>query len=316
MQKRKVLIPLCVVFIFSILVTLIAINRDSAPTEDTVSASASEKTEIRVFKDIRYGPEAVQTLDLNLPVGGTKDRGLVIFLHGGGWIGGDKSSVEKSYPVFKSNKYFATASINYSLVNDGKSDIHDIIDDITLAMEQIKTLASSYSVNLNKVVLGGHSAGGHLSLLYAYKYADISPIELVGVFASAPVADLSIEAFYTDNTYGDEKKMCTIISQLCGKDFDSKTRKSVKDILDEHSAINYVSDSTVPTIILHGSNDTIAPIFGSLMLTEELTKHAVNHELVLFENAGHSMKNCEETRKYASELMLACVKEWFDITTE
>ncbi len=316
MRSKKAIIPLCVVFIFSILVTLIAINRDSTPKDSTVSVSENEKIEIRVFKDIRYGPDSKQTFDLNLPIGGKKEKGLVLFLHGGGWVGGDKSSVEKSYPVFKSNKYFATASINYRLVNDGKSDINDIIDDITLAMEQIKALASGYSVNLTKVVLGGHSAGGHLSLLYAYKYADISPLEPVGVFASAPVADLSIEAFYTDNTYGDEKKMCTIISQLCGKTFDSKTRKSVKAILDEHSAINYVSSSTVPTVILHGSNDTIAPIFGSLMLTEELSKHSVNHELVLFENAGHSMKNCEETRKYASKLMLACVKEWFDITTE
>ncbi len=316
MRSKKITFLLFVVFLFSVLITLVAVNRDKEPQQSTPVISDFSQTEVLVFKDISYGSHPLQTFDLNLPVGAKEENGLVLFLHGGGWVNGDKASVTDSYPVFNSNKYYATASINYRVVSDGESDIYDIIDDITLALKQIKALAAGYSVNLSKVVLGGHSAGGHLSLLYAYKYADISPIELAGVFASAPVADLTIEAFYTDNTYGDVNKMCTIISLLCGKTFEIKTKKSVEGLLSEHSAINYVSDTTVPTVILHGSNDTISPIFGSLMLSEELKAHHINHELVVFENAGHSMKNCEETREYASKLMIACVKEWFDITTE
>jgi len=314
MHSKKVILILSVVLLFSLTIALSAYS-GGTPDESIKDVPASAGTEVRVFKDIRYGPHPNQTFDLNLPVGGHGEKGLVLFLHGGGWVGGDKESVSKSYPVFHANKHYATASINYRLVNDGESDISDIIDDITLAMKQIKLFAEGYSVNLTKAVIGGHSAGGHLCLLYAYKYKDIAPLELVGVLASAPVPDLSIEAFYTDNTYGDEKRMCTIISLLCGKSFNSETRSTVKTLLQEHSPINYVSDAAVPTIILHGSNDTIAPLFGSLMLTEELSKYSINHELVLFENAGHSMKNCEETREYASKLMLACVKEWFGITT-
>jgi len=314
MHSKKIILILSVMLLFSFSVAL-AVFLGNSPEDNIQDIPASTETQIRVFKDISYGPHPKQTFDLNLPVGGKGEQGLVLFLHGGGWVGGNKESVSKSYPVFNANKHYATASINYRLVNDGESDIGDIIDDITLALEQIKTFAAGYSVNLSKVVIGGHSAGGHLCLLYAYKYKDKSPLEVVGVLASAPVPDLSIEAFYTDNTYGDEARMCTIISQLCGKSFTAETRRLETAVLEENSPVNFVSDNAVPTIILHGSNDTIAPLFGSLLLTEELSKYSINHELVLFENAGHSMKNCEETREYASKLMLTCVKEWFGITT-
>lgn len=311
MRSKKFIIILSAMLFLSLGISIFAFV--SSPDEDTPVSSTA--TEIRVFKDISYGTHPNQTFDLNLPVGGNAEQGLVLFLHGGGWVGGNKESVKKSYPVFNANSDYATASINYRLVNDGESNIDDIIDDISLALKQIKSFASGCSVNLSKVVIGGHSAGGHLCLLYAYKYKDKSPIEVVGVLASAPVPDLSVESFYTDNTYGDEARMCTIISQLCGKSFTAETRRLETAVLEENSPINFVSDNAVPTIILHGSNDTIAPLFGSLMLTEELNKHSINNELVLFENAGHSMKNCEETRAYASELMLKTVKRWFGITT-
>lgn len=272
------------------------------------------ETEIHVFKDIHYGQHKNQTFDLNLPVDSREELGLVLFLHGGGWISGDKSAARDSYSVHSANKDYATASINYRFINDGKSDINDIIDDITLALSQIKTFASSYGVNLTKVILCGHSAGGHLSMLYAYKYKDISPIEPVGVFASAPVPDLSLDAFFTNNVLGDEKYMCEFISQLCGTKFTPKSRASKKAVLDEYSPINYISRSTVPTLVIHGEWDRIAPFKGSLILMKKLSEYSVNHELIVFENTGHALKDNKDKKQYASDLMLACAKEWFDIT--
>ncbi len=266
-------------------------------------------TDILSFKDIPYGDEKNQTLDLHLPVNGKEETGLVVFIHGGGWKSGDKTSAYRSLPVFYPNKSYATATMNYRFINDGKSDIDDILDDITLALDRIKTLAAGYSINVTKVILSGHSAGGHLSLLYAYKFRDISPIEPVGVFASAPVPDLAHDSFYTKNSLGDEAKMCRFISLLVGQEFTPKTRASKKALLDSYSAINYVSENTVPTIILHGNKDGIAPFDGSLKLSEKLTEYNVKHELVIFENTGHGLKNPEK-RKYASELLLNCAEEW------
>lgn len=270
--------------------------------------------ELLIFENIRYGAHDKQSFDLSLPVDGREEMGIVVYLHGGGWRGGDKISVKKSFDTFQSNPDYATASINYRLVRYGKHNIYDIVDDITLALNQIKTFAASYSVNLTKVILCGHSAGGHLSLLYSYKYKDISPIEPVGVFALSPVPDLSLDAFFSDNALGDEEYMCSFMSKVFAEDFTPQNRKEKRAILDEYSPINYVSADSVPTVIIHGENDRTAPFIGSWILCEKLDEFRVNHELVVFENTKHSLKGNKEEKKYADELMLACTKSWFGIT--
>lgn len=315
MRTRIIPILLCVTLFLSSLYLTAYLPTISQPESTEPGLAEPLETELLVFENIHYGGHKNQTFDLSLPVDSREEIGLVLFLHGGGWISGDKSAARNSYSVHQSNKAYATASINYRFVNDSKININDIIDDITLALAQIKTFASSYSVNITKVVLSGHSAGGHLSLLYAYKYKDISPIEPVGVFASAPVPDLTLDSFYTQNILGDEKYMCKLISQLCGEKFSSKGRKKKKPLLKELSPVNYISSEAVPTVVLHGSGDKIAPFEGSVKLMEELSKHSVNHELVVFENAGHSLNN-EEKKKYASLLMEECVKHWFNLKNQ
>ena len=315
MRSRIIPILLSVMLFFSCVFTVGFFGKGGAFFEmHNNEKKEAVETEIHTFNDIPYGQHKNQTFDLNLPVDSRDEIGLVLFLHGGGWISGDKSAARDSYEVHKANKNYATASINYRFINDGESNVSDIIDDITLALNQLKIFASSYNMNITKVILCGHSAGGHLSMLYAYKYKDISPIEPVGVFASAPVPDLSLDSFFTNNVLGDEKYMCNFISQLCGKKFTPKTRAKNKEILDEYSPINYVSRSTVPTLVIHGRWDRIAPFAGSQLLMKKLSKYSVNHELIIFENTGHGLKNNEDKNQYASDLMLACAKEWFNIT--
>lgn len=317
MRSRTAFLLLSVMLFLSA-VLVFGISEHNAATQSSPhleKPSVIEKeTELLIFEDLEYGKHENQTLDLNLPVDNREEVGLVVFLHGGGWLDGDKSASKSSYEVYHANKDYATASINYRFINDGKSNVEHIIEDITLALEYIKSYAADYSVNINKVILGGHSAGGHLSLLYAYKHKDISPIEPVGVFTSAPVPDLALELFFTDNLLGDEQYMCDFISQLCGTTLTPENRASRKAFLDKYSPINYVSYSTVPTIVVHGSGDRVAPYSGSLKLMKKLRKYRINHELIVFENTGHSLRGNEDKKQYASELMLTCAKTWFGVT--
>lgn len=312
MRSRAISVILSVTLFFSLMLTVGYVGYGDSFVKEDVQQEPVEP-ELLIFENIHYGEHEKQTFDLSLPVDGRAETGLVVYLHGGGWRGGDKVTVKKSFDTFQPNSSYATASVNYRLVRDEIYDVYDIIEDITLSLEQIKTFAASYSVNLNKVILCGHSAGGHLSLLYAYKYKDISPIEPVGVFAAAPVPDLSLDSFFTDNPLGDEEYMCRFISKVLGKKFTPETRDTVKSFLDEHSPINYASHSAVPTVILHGELDRTAPFEGSKLLCERLTECRVNHELVVFKNTTHNLKNDKKTREYADRLMLACAKSWFGI---
>lgn len=276
-------------------------------------AATKKETVICSFSDIAYGSDPNQTFDLNLPVDDREEIGLVVFLHGGGWVSGNKRSVKKSLNIFEANENYATASINYRLAGEDKTDVYDILDDITASLQHIKNMSGGYGMNITKLVLCGHSAGGHLALLYAYKYNKISPISLVGTFVSASVPDLSSDEFYTKNSLGNEEYMCSLISKTCGVTITPKTRASYKYLLNELSPTEFVTKDSVPTVIVHGTNDKIAPYSGVVMLDDILTENRVKHELISVEKAGHGALKNAEKKKYAEELMAACIKEWFDI---
>ena len=302
------------VLIFISSIQIIGFTKSEAHlTEGDTAIETKVETIVCNFKDIAYGSNKNQTFDLNLPVDDRDEIGLVVFLHGGGWAGGNKTSVKRSLHNFDSNEDYATASINYRLAGEENADIYDIIDDITAALELIKNMAGGYGMNITKLVICGHSAGGHLSLLYAYKYKDISPIPIVGVYASASVPDLSVDAFYTKNTIGDEAYMCSLVSKVCGINITPENRARYKGLLDKLSPVNYVDHDTVPTILMHGLKDSIAPFSGAAMLDDVLTENRVNHELISVESVGHGVNKRTDEKTYAENLLAACIKEWFDL---
>ncbi len=300
------------IFISSIQIFGFSKNAGSETEGNTVPVAKTE-TVICSFQDIAYGENKKQTFDLNLPVDDREEIGLVVFLHGGGWRSGDKAAAKRNSPIFNENKDYATASINYRLCEENQTDIYDIIDDITTALAHIKAMSGGYGMNIGKVILCGHSAGGQLALLYAYKYKEISPIEPVGVFATSSVPDLTSEAFYKDNKIGDEKYMCELMSEVCGVKLTVETRANYTALLQELSPVNFVTPDSVPTVVLHGKKDRVAPCSGAQLLDDVLTENCVNHEVIIFEHSSHGLNGDPDKRLYSQKLMTACIKEWFDL---
>lgn len=317
MRSRIVALFISVLLFLSCLFLTGLPERIEALTEQDVEETPVQKVETVIcsFENISYGQHEKQTFDLNLPVDNREEIGLLLYIHGGGWVAGDKSAAKKTYSVHKASKDYATASVNYRFVDGENIDIYDIITDITQALYSIKSMAAGYNVNISKVILSGHSAGGHLSLLYAYRYKHRSPIEIAGVFAKSSVPDLAVDSFYSKNKLGDENYMCDLMSKVCGEDITPKNRKKDRAaLLDLFSPITYVDEDTVPTLILHGDNDKVAPYSAAVALCEKLTEYKVNHELITFKNAGHGLKTPAKTKKYAQDVMSACIYEWFNLT--
>lgn len=289
----------------------------TSTTEAETSAAQTEKkvdTVVCSFPDISYGSNQMQTLDLNLPIDDREETGLFLYIHGGAWVSGDKSATTNVQLIKSAGSDYATATINYRYAELGKFDVYDIIDDITAAITHIKTLAAGYGVNINKVVLAGSSAGGHLALLYAYRFKELSPVDIVGVFASCPAVDLTNEEFLTESSIGDEEHMCEIMSGVCGTKITARTRNEYMDLLADISPINYVSENCVPTIINHGKKDKIAPFSASEELCKKLGECSVEYEFVVFENSGHQLNEDSQTSKRHEELSYKAVREWLNVT--
>lgn len=137
------------------------VNQDELWSSDRLPLT-SPTSLVPTRADIAYGPLQEQRLDLYLPE--TAPRGVIVWLHAGGWCCGDKSDVD---PLILSTieKGFAVASANYRLVPSVSAEQQ--MSDVDRAIRFVKATRESWGVGADHVVVAGGSAGGNLALLAA-----------------------------------------------------------------------------------------------------------------------------------------------------
>lgn len=248
-----------------------------------------------MMKDLRYGDHERQVMDLCLPEESDGEVGLVLMIHGGGWIEGSKDEYRSSIRDICKNYGYATAAINYRYLSEDV-DMYDILDDIGLALKAIKEKGAENGININKVVLAGVSAGAHLSMLYAYARKDASAITPAAVVSYSGPTDLSDDNFYynadlggTLTSFGDVEYVARIFAMATGKDFTYETRHDYKEELLKVSPIYYVDGNTVPTIINHGIKDTYVPYSNALSLKAKFDEYGVTYKFNTYPNSNHDL---------------------------
>lgn len=114
--------------------------------------------------DVTFGGDPLQKMDVYVPSGGKPP--LVVFVHGGAWIGGDKREYVDLGKRFAAQGV-ATAIVNYRLSPGVRHPEHAL--DLKAAVEKLRTMG------FEKIFLLGHSAGAHM-LAFASSTLDLGPI--------------------------------------------------------------------------------------------------------------------------------------------
>ncbi len=129
------------------------------------------------FRELAFGSDPRQKLDIAVPAGATAKAPLLVYVHGGGWSMGDKrhGARDKANHFLRSGWAFATT--NYRLVPDAR--VEDQAADIAAA---VALLRRQPGVDGNRIVLMGHSAGAHLVSLVG---TDPTYLQAAGVPLSA-----------------------------------------------------------------------------------------------------------------------------------
>lgn len=271
-----------------------------------LGAIGGQEFNCQTFFDMAYGTHERQVVDLCIPDDASGDLGMVLFIHGGAWIAGDKGSYEGGMNYGASSLGIATASTNYRYLSEDV-DILDILDDIDAALAKIKEKGAEVGVNINKVLLTGDSAGAHLSLLYAYARKNTAPITPVAVVSNSGPTDLYDDNFYHNNALGDEAVISDLMSKACGQRFTYETKESAKAALYSVSPVDYVSADCVPTVINHGSADTIVPFSNAQTLDALLTEYGVEHVLNVYQGADHDLGKDDAAKERADELLFGYI---------
>ena len=251
------------------------------------------------FENVSYGTHERHTLNLYIPAD-KESVGLVLMIHGGAWIGGDKADYAGEVERVLGMGY-AVATVNYRYISD-EFDLIDVTDDIQLAVAKIKELSEKRGVEINKMVLTGVSAGGHLAMLYAYSRDDVSAIKPVAVLNYCGPTDLSDDAYYFDNGLGDGEYVAQVLSWACGYKHTFATREEAREALWNVSPLKYVDENTVPTVINHGMKDNIVPFSNAVSLRDKFDTLGVTYVFNAYPNSGHGLNEDAENTDKSYEL--------------
>lgn len=258
----------------------------------------------RIFLDQYYtsAKDKRRTYDLVIPRSLSGKAGLLLCIHGGGWVEGSKDSYTSSLVQFSRDTGLAAAAVNYRYVSD-KINFGDELYDISSALEAIKARGSEFGVDFDRVLLTGISAGGHLSLLYAYTRSESSPVKPVCVVELCGPTDLEDEFFYSEensvNRAVGPEYFHNIIGNGIGCPIVGGELEPARPAMKKYSPINYIDKDTVPTVFGHGEQDEIVPYRNALDLDAKLTECGVEHTFISFPRSGHG---CED-KASMSEIM-------------
>jgi len=225
---------------------------------------------------------------------------VVMMIHGGGWVAGTKEqSVVYLLPYMQMG--FAVVNVEYRL---GKVSLAPAaVEDCLCALHWIGRNAKKYNFDLNKVVVTGGSAGGHLALTTAMIPAS---------------AGFENECAYEDDegwtgTFRDSRpKVAAVVNWLGITDVWDMIQgphmhgyavswlgglPNREDLAKKVSPITYVRPGLPPILTLHGDADKLVPYSQAVRLHEALTKAGVRNQLYTIPGGGHGNFTDEEELK-------------------
>jgi acetyl esterase/lipase len=113
------------------------------------------------FEELAYGDHPDQIADLRLPEGADGPLPVAVFLHGGFWRERWVRDTIEPIAIDLARRGFATVNVEYRRVRDGSTGWRQSAGDVATAIDHLA--ASGHRLDLSRVVLVGHSAGGQLA---------------------------------------------------------------------------------------------------------------------------------------------------------
>ena len=276
-----------------LLCTFLAIHAAGQSLSPSAAWVATVSEKYAIYPDITYG--TANNYALKLDVWQRKDAKTptptLIYFHGGGWIFGDRTGatllflpyLEMGWNVLNVEYRMASVSLAPAAVEDTRC-----------ALRWAVRNAKQYNIDTNKIVLTGHSAGGHLSLI-------------TGMLPEGTGLDNNC---YPDEKWGDVKiKVAAIVNWFGISDVNDLiqgpnlknyammwmgSQTDATAIAKRVSPLTYIRPDLPPTFTIHGDHDDVVPYEQSVRLHKALTAAGVPNQLVTIKGGGHGQFTDEQ----------------------
>jgi acetyl esterase/lipase len=265
----------------------------------------------------------------------TQLRPVVVWIHGGALITGNRNSVPKNLLDLCRAEGYALVSIDYRLAPETK--LPAIIADVEDAFRWLRGEgAKACHLDPDRVVVTGGSAGGYLTLMTGVRvkpapralvaywgYGDVDGdwyVKPSEFYRKQPLVskDEAYQQVGTKPVTGSETglkargRFYLYLRQngLWTKEvtgFDPATERSK---LDPYGPVRNMTSAYPPTMLIHGTVDTDVPYELSADMAKEFARHQVPHELVTVKGAGHGLSGGDKQQVQAAhERALAFIRK-------
>lgn len=279
------------------------VNRDLGKPGDATAArvlaflteSLGQKTggslPAQVLRDLEYARVDGKSLRLDLYLPPREEGGrlpVVVWIHGGGWLGGDKSGTPA--PEVLGNRY-AVASITYRL--SWEATFPAQIHDGKAAVRWLRAHADRYGLDPERIGVWGASAGGHLAALLGTSggVAELegavgghldqeSRVQAVCVF----FGPTDLLAALEPGAWPSQASSTSPVALLLGGPVVEQA-----DLARLASPVAHVSADDPPFLLVHGDRDATVPVDQSERLHRALTSAGVSSTLYIVRGAGHGI---------------------------
>jgi len=263
-------------------------NDMTTQKSDNLKISQSVSYKNIIYKNTNAVP---LTLDIYSPLKeGASPSPVILYVHGGSWVYGDKSIPDTLSPIlniFREEGY-TIISTSYELMRN-KANFNKQVADVKDTIRWIYKNKSNYNLDSNEIGVIGISSGAHLSLLASYSSnnefiddKDLSnyPSEIKYLIDFAGPTDLSL--LNTNNLNYDLSKILNSI-----KDKDT--------VIKDFNPINYVSNKSPNTLIIHSSLDPTVPYKSSKELYDKCVEKHAKVELITLNSSVHDLSSISDT---------------------
>lgn len=292
-------------------------TKQQSPEAEAIDTSFIENKHL----DVEYaGPFSAQKLDIYLPNEGEGPFPVIVAIHGGGFMRGDKTGADIAPMLEGVNRGYAVVSVNYRL--SGEALFPSAISDVKAAIRYVKANAEEYNLDSEKVAAWGGSAGGNLAALAGTSGDDAS---LNG--RNDENLEYSSEVQAVVDWYGqidflklDEQFEESGITPKMGKRNRDESPESkyiggnITEKVEEVKKANpamYITENDPAFFIQHGTADPNVPTQQSIDFAEKLTAVLGEEkvELTLIDGAVHggepfnSQENLDEVFSFLDEAL-------------
>jgi acetyl esterase/lipase len=231
-------------------------------------------------------------VDIYMPPKNGGPKPLIMYIHGGGWMGGHTrhSGALSNFPAVLAQlarEGFVVASLEYRL--SGEAPYPAQLQDARAAIRFLKTNAAKYGIDPARTGVWGGSAGGHLAALAALSCGDTSMDS-----AAAPIGSECVQAAVTWYGVFDFAPMLARQANNGGLNVAEDallrctpatcTQAAVKAV----SPASYIDAKDPPFLLIHGDKDVVVPITQSIDAETKMRAAGMSVESIYITGVDHS----------------------------